>query len=138
MPCSRQTQLQSASVEEAAELAVVQRDLGPAAKMILQMPIAGSPSVEAVENRSVEVAENRSVEVAESPFVVGRIRSVAVESQSAAVESQSAAAGNQLAETPGSVAAGVAAVAFGSPAPQVLQWNRRNQSILADPVSFPV
>ena len=118
-PCSHQTQLQSVSVGEAVELAVVQT--GSVAE-ILQMPIAGSRSVEAVENRFVEVDG--------IPFVVGRSPSVAVESQFAAAE-------NQLAETPGSVAAGVAAVAVGSPVSQVLQSNRRNQSILAGPVSFP-
>lgn len=125
--CSHQTQLQSVSVGEAVELAVVQT--GSAAKMILQMLTAGSRSVEAVGNWSVEVAG--------IPFVVDRSQSVAVESQSVAAESQSAAAENPLAETPSSVAAGVAAVAPGSPVSQVLQWNRRNQSILADPVSFP-
>lgn len=121
-PCSHQTQLQSVSVGEAAELAVAQRDFGSAAKMILQMPIAGSRSAEAVGNRSAEVAG--------IPFVVGRSQSVAVGSQSAAAE-------NQLAETPCFVGAGVAAVAFGSPVSQALQSNQRNQSIPADPVSFP-
>lgn len=108
------------SVGEAVELAVVQT--GSAAKMVLQMPIAGSQSVEAVENRFVGVAG--------IPFVVDKSPSVAVESQFAAAETQ-------LAETPDSVAAGVAAVAVRSPVSQVLQSNRRNQSILADPVSFP-
>ena len=119
-PCSQQTQLQSVSVGEAVELAVVQT--GSAAKMVLQMPIAGSQSVEAVENRFVGAAG--------IPFVVDKSPSVAVESQFAAAETQ-------LAETPDSVAAGVAAVAVRSPVSQVLQSNRRNQSILADPVSFP-